>query len=360
MADVSLSKHRINRIVPALTVVCPALALAGQWALDRLSTPLWGGVLLVLAAASFVAIWEGHPIERDSGAVGVARNIPRAPVVAAVVLGILSFFRLGGNRYSLNGTLLWLGGLICLAAAAYTGPLQLRARLSMLRRDGLYLGWHLVALLGIMALGAFYRLFRIHLIPLEMGCDLPHNYFNIAAILRGEFPVFFPSFPGREGLFFYLASIPSAIFGLSHTTIKATSALVGVATLPAIYALGRELYDREVGLLAAFFMAVGHWHVIMTRVGYRNSMVPLMLTLTWYFAARGLRTGRREAFALSGLCLGLGLHTYNAFMIVPLAVALLIVGEIVVGRGERLRANLANVALLGLVALYLFIPLGRY
>lgn len=211
-----------------------------------------------------------------------------------------------------------------------------------------------------MALAAFLRLHRIGEVPLEMGCDLPHNYDNIRQILAGEAPIFFTSHPGREGLFFYLAAPLAAVMGLSHTTIKVASALVGVLTVPAVYLLGRELCDRETGLVAALFLAVSHWHVILTRVGYRASLLPPVLALMWLFLARGLRTGTRMAYAVAGLFLGLGFYTYNASMVVPLLVVLLLLGEVLSGRGRRLVAHGSGLALLVLTAAYVLIPLARY
>ena len=179
-------------------------------------------------------------------------------------------------------------------------------------KDGLRLTWTHLALLGAMLIGAFYRLYRIDLIPLEMGCDLPHNYNNIRMILRKEFPIYFTSVPGREALFFYLAAPFCKLFGLSHTTIKIAGSLVGLATIPVVYLLGKELFNREVGLYGAFFLSVSHWHIIMGRVGYRATTVPLVLGLMWYFLLRAMKTDRSWFWALAGFFLGLGFYTYPA------------------------------------------------
>ena len=230
----------------------------------------------------------------------------------------------------------------------------------MADRQGLHLSWYQVGLLLAMAVGAFYRLFRINVIPLEMGPDLPRNYEHIQQILAGEYPIFFAAHPGREPLFFYLAAPFCRLFGLNHTNIKVVASLIGLATLPAVYLVGRELYDREVGLGAALFLGISRWHIILGRVGYRSSLVPLMICLTWYFLLRGLKSGRTWFFALSGLFLGLGMYTYNAFMAAPLVVLGVLLGEFLVGRGRRLLGRWREVLILFIVALYVFIPLGRY
>jgi len=136
--------------------------------------------------------------------------------------------------------------------------------------------------------------------------------------------------------------------------------LIGLGTLPAMYLLGRELYDREVGLGAAFFLGISRWHIIVGRVGYRATLVPLLICLTWYFLVRGLKTGRAWFYAWSGVFLGLGMYTYNAFMAAPVVLLMILVGQVLVGRGSRLLAHWPKILLLFVVACYVFIPLGRY
>ena len=235
----------------------------------------------------------------------------------------------------------------------------------MISQGGIVLRWHHLALAATVILGAFFRLYRIDVIHQEMGCDLPHIYNNIRYLLRSEFLVFFPSYPGREGLFFYVAAPFCRVFGLNHINIKIVSALVGVLTIPLIYLLGKELFDREVGLLAAFFLSTCRWHIILTRMGYRMCTLPPILILLSLFLVQAWRSQELKWYALAGLFLGLGFYTYNAFMIVPLLVALMIVWALVrdrppPGRRDWLRARVTGVILLGGVAAYTLIPLARY
>ena len=347
----------------AYLVLCMAWALLSQYLLDRRRLPGVSGALFVGAVVLFVWLVRWQDLEGAEVVPATLHGRVRWVWVAlAVPLGALAFPRFANNRFSFDGTLLWLFGLVLLGLAAR--PLAGRSLDDLLSRwtnaRGLWLGWHHLALAGIMALGAFYRLYRITLIPSEMGCDLPHIYNNIHMVLQRQFPIFFPSHPGREGLFFYLAAPLAWVFGLSHATIKVASALVGVLTLPAIYLLGREIYNREVGLYAAFFLSVSHWHVILTRVGFRLSTMPLVLALMLLFFVRAHRTGRRGFYALAGLFLGLGLYTYNAFMIVPLIVVGALVVLALAGRGRTVWRDWDGILLLVIVAMFVFIPLGRY
>ena len=351
---------------PRLLWLCLLAPLVGQYLLDRRQSVPLAAALLALGALGFAALVGSRAIEAPAEApMSVSRHVSPVLVGAAVVLGALAFPRFSNNVFSAFGTALWCLaiGLLLWAAWRSDAPQRISGRHTAghsWQREGLTITWEQAALAAIMLLGAFYRLHRLAEIPLEMGCDLPHNYANIRLILRGEFPVFFSSYPGREGLFFYLAAPVARLFGLSHVSIKLASALVGIVTLPVIYLLGKELFSREVGLYAAFFLSVSHWHVILTRVGFRASTVPLLLALVWWAIVRGRKTERRWFFALAGLFLGLGLYTYNAFMIAPLMVGLMLLGYLVRGGRYGWLSRLQNALLVAIVALIVFVPLGRY
>lgn len=347
--------------------ICLVAAVVAQYLVDQNQLVGPAGLAYVAAAVLLAGLLRGEALvaRRCAGPRRRAVWVAWRPVIAALLLGAVAYARFGGNRFHADATLVWGLGLLLLAYASWAPCPSGEARagdssLSTLSRYGLTIGWPHLALLGIVAIGAFYRLHKLDEIPLEMGCDLPLIYENIGQILDKEFPIFFPSHPGREGLFFYWGALFGRVFGLDHFTIKLSAAIAGVVTLPVMYHLGKELFNPEVGLYAALFTGVSHWHIILTRVGYRACLAPLLIALAWLYLVRGLRSRRRWFFALSGFCLGLGLHTYNAFMVAPLMIGFMLLGEVLVGRGRDLAANLQGVVLLALVAVYVSIPLGRY
>lgn len=350
------ARFRLYAILLAL-----GAALLAQAALDR-SASRYGMAALgaFLAGGGLLSAFTWH---EDSSSPD-DQSAPLKPVpgwrrmmlLFAVPAGIYAWQHLAANRFTWDGTLAWLATTGLVLLSAYQAPATRHKRPC----NGLYLDWIQVALLGAVAVGAFLRLWRLEEIPAEMGCDLPHNYNNILGILNGQTPVFFTSWPGREGLLFYLAAIPSALFGLSHWSIKLTTALVGIATIPLVYLLGRELYERELGLIAAWLYAASHWAIITSRTGLRMSLVPALLCLTLYFFVRGLHRENPWLLAVSGFFLGLGMHSYNAFMVVPPLLVLLALLEVILGRGRRLWRMRWGLAYLLLAALAVFIPLARF
>jgi len=222
-------------------------------------------------------------------------------------------------------------------------------------------------LLVITLLAAFLRLYRIDSLPPGDGYDQADYGLDALAILQGERPIFIPTrIAGREALFSYLVAICFLMLGNVSTAVYATSAIVGVLTIPAIYLVAEEMFSAEKGalaqwggLLAALAMAVAHWHLSWSRLGMRAILVPLFAAITMCFLWRGLRTGSRWAFAGCGFSLGLSMYTYQAARIFPLLM-LLGFAYVLWSRKAFSRRDLLNLILVFTVALIVFAPLGHY
>ena len=149
--------------------------------------------------------------------------------------------------------------------------------------------------------------------------------------------------------------------GLSFLTLKIDTIGFGLLTLPYIYLLGKEIGGPHVGLLAFFLVGVGYWPNLISRIGLRFPLYPLFAAPTLYYLIRGLRTRNRNDFILSGIFLGLGLHGYTPFRVVPIlaiaAIVLFILHE--QSKGARRDAVLWLV-IVGIISLYIFLPLLRY
>ncbi|MCD6520486.1 MAG: glycosyltransferase family 39 protein, partial [Anaerolineae bacterium] len=227
-------------------------------------------------------------------------------------------------------------------------------------------------LIGALLIGAFYRLYQLAELPADLGWDLPYNYMDIRRILSGEYLIFFPDNFGREGMFFYLAAALAKLGRLSPYSMRLTSAAIGIATIPALYLLAKECFDRETGVYAALLLAVNKWHIVLSRAGYRVILLPLFGTLVLLGLARSLRRGRARDWAWLGFSLGLGIWTYKAFSFAfPLAIGAVLAYALWAPRATTQKAEggrwgmppLALLKGLGfalLIALVLATPMLRY
>jgi 4-amino-4-deoxy-L-arabinose transferase-like glycosyltransferase len=293
---------------------------------------------------------------------------------SGLVLAAVAYGQFSGNQLD-DGFWYWIGGIFYFLASVLERPEFNRQALAKAlgSRQARYL---LLALVAIVLIGVFFRTYRLAAVPAEMTSDHAEKLLDVNDVLKGQRPIFFPRNTGREGFQFYLtaALISLTPLTLSHLALKAGTAIFGILTVPLTYLLGRELYGRHVGLLAAFFLAISHWHVAITRVGLRFPFTAAFATPALFFLLRALRSNRRNDWLAAGLCLGLGLHTYTAIRIVPVLFVLLILMKsafdlIVRWRGDGNRNGEATAlslsfwhnGLLGAVAAILvFLPLLRY
>jgi len=177
--------------------------------------------------------------------------------------------------------------------------------------------------------------------------------------LRGDRPIFIPSFTGREVLFLYAAGGMAAALGNTLFALRLTAAFFGLLTVAATYWLGREmLADRRIALLAAALLAVSFWHVLFSRLGFRVISQPLLTALAVAALFRGLRGGRWPWLWLAGVLIGLTAYTYLAARLFPILLAFALLPLLLDPRTRALRAR--QLLLVGLVAFLTALPLLAY
>jgi len=111
------------------------------------------------------------------------------------------------------------------------------------------------------------------------------------------------------------------LFGKSPFALRLPSFFVGTLTVAATAAMGRALFSRRVGLLAAAVLSVTLWHVHLSRVGFRAVLLPLFVALTIWQVVRGIKTRRGCHWLVAGIFYGLSFYTYTASRFTPVALA---------------------------------------
>lgn len=364
-----LTRRRIGEML-LIAVLCFALAVFAQRNLDRRVRDYRGYLPYAIAAAVFVLAFGSVGLENSTGpkeatAMDVLTKLNKSigPLTIALFVALLGCLDFSGNRFRPLGLVLWVGGLTFCMAFLYLSDSSVRfgEQLSALLAGKTVAVSRKWLLLGLAVLiGAVLRLQQLDVVPADIGWDLPYNFTDALSILRGEYRIFFPANLGREGLFFYLIALVAKFAPLSHFSIKLTSALVGILTIPALYLAARRLFPESVAFWAAFLLAVNRWHIVLSRAGFRVILLPLFSILVLYAFVRALQSYRLFDFGLAGLVLGLGLHTYFPYLFVPgtLVVALLLL--LLSERRLLWRPLFPLLALMFVVALVVYAPLVRY
>ena len=148
---------------------------------------------------------------------------------------------------------------------------------------------------------------------------------------------------GRPAVYTYLAWVWCGVAGTTDEAMRAFSALIGAATVPVLYAVGRRLFDPKVGLLAAVLCAVSPYQVYYSQEHRYYALLLLTATASVWFLLRALdwhrgRGRSREAEAGSGPRWAWGYVASSLLMFYthPLSACLLIsMGVGVLGLGTR-------------------------
>jgi len=221
----------------------------------------------------------------------------------------------------------------------------------------------MVLVAAVFLLAGFYRFYLLNQVPPEMFSDHAEKLIDVTDVLQGNTFIFFQRNTGREAFQMYLTAAMAKIFGtgLSFLSLKLGTCLAGLFSLPFIYLLGKEIKNKEVGLLAMFFAGIAYWPNVISRVALRFALYPAFLAPMIFFLVRGIKRKKWNDFLFAGLFLGIGLHGYSPFRIVPFAVVLILLIYFLHSKSKDNR-RLAVIALLlvGLISLIVFLPLGRY
>lgn len=160
-------------------------------------------------------------------------------------------------------------------------------------------------------------------------------------------------------LYFALQSAAIALFGQTVEAVRLTSAVGGALTVTALYWLGRVMFGRPTAILAAVYLAASHYHIHMSRIALNNIWDGLFGTVAILGLWHGWQSGRRSAFILGGLALGLGQYFYVSMRVMPVLL-LIWVAVAFWRRRDQFRKRAAGLVLGAFIALVVFLPLGMY
>lgn len=184
-------------------------------------------------------------------------------------------------------------------------------------------------LLAILVGAALLRTIRLKDLPAGLFCDEAAFGYNAWAILHHgidengtRLPLFLWSFTGyKNPVYLYAAMVPIGLLGLDEFSLRLTSAIFGVATIFALFLVGRRLAGTRAGLAAAFLLTVCPWHIHFSRIAFELISFPLLFLIGFAYLlrfAKGERTLPAAFFFLGG-CL-------YAYAVAKLFVPLFLIG----------------------------------
>ena len=157
---------------------------------------------------------------------------------------------------------------------------------------------------------AFYSWFSMYAVAgvLKLYSGLDYAWSMLISIpLAGEGERAFP--PG------YITQEEALLIG------RLTVAVMGAATVLVVYGIGRVLWNRKIGLLAAAFLAFNGYHVANCHWLKNDVAAVFFLSLGFFYIAQIFRRGKWKDYILAPLFCALAINSkYYVVPVVPVVV----------------------------------------
>lgn len=195
-----------------------------------------------------------------------------------------------------------------------------------------FLGKIDINLLIVILISVLLRVSFISTAPSSFSVDeasYAYDAYSILETMRDRYGKFLPFFVRafddyRESLYIFILVPFIKIFGLNEFAVRLAAALIGTLTVIVVYYLAKEIFNKNVALWAALFLAISPWHIFFSRICFRAILFPLLFCLGLFFFIRSVR--KPKYLPVSALTFGLALYTYpSARVFVPLFLVGLIV-----------------------------------
>jgi len=105
-------------------------------------------------------------------------------------------------------------------------------------------------------------------------------------------------------------------FGNNEFMARLPSAIFGILAIPLIYLLGKQLYNKNVGLLSAFMLTFWPFHVWYSQEARMYSLFLLATTASMLMFSRLLAKGGSKTWILYLIATVVGLYTHFYFVFV--------------------------------------------
>lgn len=300
------------------------------------------------------------------------------PLVFSVILAGIAFIDFSDGLFTTRNIILWLASIILLTYSLWVKnpKTQTQTETQELNRHIKFGGVDVsfsdetlkrwltaTCIILFFGLAVFFRLYQLDAVPIEPFSDHAEKILDVYEITTGNTYIFFERNTGREAIQMYWTLLIANIFGtgFSFYSLKLGTVLLGILTIPFVYQLGKEYGNVRVAIFALFLFGLASWPNIISRIGLRFPLYPLFAAPTLLYLTRGLRTQNRNDFILAGIFLGLGLHGYSPFRIVPF---LVVAAFALYMLHAKTKANRMEAVwwlmIVVVVSIFVFSPLLRY
>jgi len=287
-------------------------------------------------------------------------------LIPGVLFAVSAFLFFSSQRFTLVTAVLWTAGIIATLAGLWnTYEKRSSARQSMTERVQNWLvadrAWFLAVLFVVLAV-LWFSFTHLKDVPPELVSGQVDHIYTVRDILMGNAALTHSRNLVSEPLQYLWSALISYLTGNppAFAWLKLGYALANLTALYFVYRLAAELFDRWVGLAAAFLLGISFWQIIQTRALLGSGLVLPLGAASLSYLFSGLQKHRSNDLLLSSLFAGLGLLTNKLFLIFPLAGLVISLVWLLSGKETgKNRAFWAHILQAVLVGAVVIVPLLR-
>jgi hypothetical protein len=162
-----------------------------------------------------------------------------------------------------------------------------------------------------MILGFILRLYIFLTQPVGWDGGIFLYWANL--INSGEIP--YRDFFIRDPIYIYLVALSIKTLGISFPVLSLASIVPSVFTVPVLYKISREIFDRLTGLVSALIFSFAPTILWYSTVIDMRSLMLFLSVLGMWALVKSVRTNDTRFLILFGLIIGLGTFAYRAIAI---------------------------------------------
>lgn len=210
-------------------------------------------------------------------------------------------------------------------------------------------------LILITLFGFILRAYRLDSIPPGLHGDEGEFGLFLNRVSQGKYPSIFNAVD--TGFFnFSVASFLPQLFIKQFFTdpiigVRAHSVLFATLSIFCFFFLSSLFFNTKTSLLITFSLATSHLFIHYGRFACNVIYPPFFAIITIYFFLKAWESNKSRFFLLAGICMGLGLYSYNPYKIIPLVLFLFLLVK---------RKNIIKGLSMFSVAILIFLPQLAY
>ena len=207
----------------------------------------------------------------------------------------------------------------------------------------------------ILILAAFLRIYKADFQSIAIDEILSMNNSDPSLTLKQLYDsvLFWEYLPH---LYFYLLRIVFEIFGFTTMVGRMFSAFIGVVGVYAIYLLGKEIFNKRAGLIAALLLSINYFHIFYSQEIRLYGMLFLFSTLSFYRLVIFIRKNTLKNAFYYGIFTGLIINAHFFGFITIFAQCLILLFFIIKSAPKERKKLFLNSLIAALAAVLIILP----